>query len=82
MMAPEQGRSPIDSTTSAWVLPLTAPASCCALGVWVGWRALQGLRRAFRPATGLQIRAVRPHHQHHADCGCGHAHLPSAITSK
>lgn len=49
-----------------------------ALGVWVGWRALQGLRRAFRPATGLQIRAVRPHHQHHADCGCGHAHLPSA----
>lgn len=50
-----------------------------ALGIWVGWRALRALYQALRPvAQKLQIHAIRPHHQHHADCGCGHAHLPSA----
>ena len=26
----------------------------------------------------MQIHALRPHHQHDENCGCGHAHLPSA----
>lgn len=50
-----------------------------ALGAWVGWRALRALYQGLRPAPQkMQIRAIRPHHQHDEHCGCGHAHLPSA----
>ena len=49
-----------------------------ALGVWVGWRALRSLRQLLRAAPKMQIHAIRPHQQHDENCGCGHAHLPSA----
>ncbi|MDI9220230.1 nickel/cobalt transporter [Pantoea sp. EA-12] len=50
-----------------------------ALGVWVGWRALRSLYQVLRPVRPkMQIHALRPHHQHDENCGCGHAHLPSA----
>ncbi|QGY30184.1 nickel/cobalt transporter [Pantoea cypripedii] len=48
-----------------------------ALGIWVGWRALRALWSVLKPARGMQIHAIRPHHQHDEHCGCGHAHLPS-----
>lgn len=49
-----------------------------ALGLWVGWRALRALRAALKPVPKMQIHTIRPHHQHDENCGCGHAHLPSA----
>lgn len=49
-----------------------------ALGGWLGWRAVQSLRSALRPAAGGQIHAVHPQHQHEAGCACGHAHVPDA----
>ncbi|ERK13805.1 putative membrane protein [Pantoea sp. AS-PWVM4] len=49
-----------------------------ALGIWVGWRAIRALRAALKPVPKMQIHAIRPHHQHDDNCGCGHAHLPSA----
>lgn len=49
-----------------------------ALGVWVSWCALRALAAALRPAAKMQIRAMRPLHQHDENCGCGHAHLPGA----
>lgn len=48
------------------------------LGAWVGWRAVRALRPALKPVPKMQIHAIRPHHHHDANCGCGHAHLPSA----
>ncbi len=49
------------------------------LGVWLCWRATRQLWRLLRPATPLQIYAIRPaDHQHHAHCGCGHQHIPDS----
>lgn len=48
------------------------------LGAWVGWRAVRALRLALKPVPKMQIHAIRPHHHHDENCGCGHAHLPSA----
>lgn len=47
-----------------------------ALGVWIGWRALRSLRASVFPPRKMQVRAIRPHHQHDEHCGCGHAHVP------
>ncbi len=46
------------------------------LGIWIGVRALKTLRRQMRPRAPMKIRALHAAHQHHAHCGCGHAHLP------
>jgi len=48
------------------------------LGIGIGVRALKTLRRQLRPRAPMQIRALHADHQHHAHCGCGHAHLPDA----
>ena len=48
------------------------------LGIWIGVRALKTLLRQLRPRLPITIRALRAAHQHHAHCGCGHAHLPDA----
>ena len=48
------------------------------LGIWIGVRALKTLLRQLRPRLPITIRALRVAHQHHAHCGCGHAHLPDA----
>jgi len=48
------------------------------LGIWIGVRALKTLLRQLRPRSPITIRALRAAHQHHAHCGCGHAHLPDA----
>ncbi|WP_033753959.1 nickel/cobalt transporter [Pantoea sp. NGS-ED-1003] len=48
------------------------------LGIWIGVRALKTLLRQLRPRSPITIRALRADHQHHAHCGCGHAHLPDA----
>ncbi|WP_409522086.1 nickel/cobalt transporter, partial [Pantoea septica] len=45
------------------------------LGIWIGVRALKTLLRQLRPRSPITIRALRADHQHHAHCGCGHAHL-------
>lgn len=47
------------------------------LGVLMGYRALRALWRALRPRPAPLFRAFQPHHQHDAQCGCGHAHLPT-----
>ena len=49
-----------------------------ALGIWTGYRAVNSLWRLFRPKPAMNIRALHPHHHHDDQCGCGHAHLPSA----
>ena len=49
-----------------------------ALGVWVSVRALRSLKTLLQPPPKLTIHSLRPVHQHDANCGCGHAHLPSA----
>jgi len=48
------------------------------LGIWIGVRALKTLLRQLRPRSPITIRALRAAHQHHAHCGCSHAHLPDA----
>jgi len=48
------------------------------LGIWIAVRALKTLFRQLRPRSPITIRALRAAHQHHAHCGCGHAHLPDA----
>lgn len=50
------------------------------LGGWLCWRAARQLWRLLRPVAPLQIHAIRPadHHQHHANCGCGHQHIPDS----
>ncbi|RPE02296.1 nickel/cobalt transporter [Candidatus Pantoea deserta] len=49
-----------------------------ALGVWLSGRSLKALWQRLRPPPAMRIHAVRACHQHHARCGCGHAHLPDA----
>jgi len=48
------------------------------LGIWIGVRALKTLLCQLRPRLPITIRALRAAHQHHAHCGCSHAHLPDA----
>ncbi len=44
------------------------------LGLLLCWRALKHLRRLFkRPA----FTRFTPHHEHSANCGCGHQHMPT-----
>ncbi|MEN0616278.1 nickel/cobalt transporter [Klebsiella indica] len=45
-----------------------------ALGVLLCWRALKKLRMLLRRP---KFTAFTPHHVHHANCGCGHQHLPT-----
>jgi len=45
------------------------------LGMMIGYRALRSLWLALRPRTAPVFRAFQP--QHHDQCGCGHAHLPT-----
>lgn len=44
------------------------------LGLMLCWRALKKLRVLLRRPA---FKSFTPHHQHHANCGCGHQHLPS-----
>jgi len=43
------------------------------LGLMLCWRALKNLRRLLRKPA---FTAFTPHHVHHANCGCGHQHMP------
>ena len=43
------------------------------LGLLLCWRAVKKLRGLLRRP---KFTAFTPHHVHHADCGCGHQHLP------
>ncbi|MCS2162489.1 nickel/cobalt transporter [Scandinavium sp. H11S7] len=43
------------------------------LGLLLCWRALKKLRQILRKPT---FTAFTPHHEHHANCGCGHQHMP------
>ncbi|WP_017803167.1 nickel/cobalt transporter [Winslowiella toletana] len=48
-----------------------------ALGAWLCLRALRQLWRLLRPLPQATITAIRPaDHLHHANCGCGHQHVP------
>ncbi len=51
-------------------------AAIAALGLWLVWRGLRGIRAA---QVGHDHHPGGPDHHHHhdADCGCGHAHGPS-----
>lgn len=42
-------------------------AAVAALGLWLAWRGLRGLRRSHHGHD----------HRHASDCGCGHGHGPS-----
>lgn len=44
------------------------------LGLLLCWRALKKLRALLHKP---QFRAFTPHHEHTANCGCGHQHLPT-----
>lgn len=44
------------------------------LGLLLCWRALKKLRTLLHKP---QFRAFTPHHEHTANCGCGHQHLPT-----
>ncbi|WP_447841593.1 nickel/cobalt transporter [Enterobacter ludwigii] len=44
------------------------------LGLLLCWRALKKLRALLHKS---QFRAFTPHHEHTANCGCGHQHLPT-----
>lgn len=54
------------------------------LGAILCWRAIrQGIRQVYVEASqapaGMNIRRMTPvqeEHQHHANCGCGHQHVP------
>ncbi|CBG89222.1 nickel/cobalt transporter [Citrobacter rodentium] len=43
------------------------------LGLLLCWRAVKKLRALLRKPG---FTAFTPHHTHHANCGCGHQHLP------
>ena len=45
-----------------------------ALGLLLCWRAVKKLRAVLRRPTFI---AFTPHHVHHAQCGCGHQHMPA-----
>ncbi len=45
-------------------------AAIAALGLWLVWRGLRGIRAAHHMGHD-------PDHHHDADCGCGHAHGPT-----
>ena len=45
-----------------------------ALGLLLCWRALKKLRALLRRPV---FTAFTPHHEHHANCGCGHQHMPA-----
>lgn len=45
-----------------------------ALGLLLCWRALRHLRRLLRRPT---FTTFTPHHEHSANCGCGHQHVPT-----
>ncbi|NDJ56798.1 nickel/cobalt transporter [Enterobacteriaceae bacterium 4M9] len=44
------------------------------LGLLLCWRALRHLRRLLKRPT---FTAFTLHHEHSADCGCGHQHMPT-----
>lgn len=47
------------------------------LGVWLCWRNGKTLWRALKPRPRiLQLHAID--HAHHANCGCGHQHVPDS----
>lgn len=50
------------------------------LGAWLSLRALRKLWSLLRPpVTTLKISAIRAaDHAHHANCGCGHQHVPDS----
>lgn len=49
------------------------------LGLWLCWRALRKIIRAFRRPAPLRITRIVPaDHQHSDTCGCGHQHVPDS----
>ncbi|WP_158780525.1 nickel/cobalt transporter [Pantoea sp. BAV 3049] len=49
------------------------------LGLWLCWRALGKIVKALRTPDTMTIRRIVPvGHQHSADCGCGHQHVPDS----
>ncbi|MEM6161868.1 nickel/cobalt transporter [Erwinia sp. P6884] len=49
------------------------------LGIWLCWRAAGRIARALSaPSAPVFRRIVPADHQHHAECGCGHQHVPDA----
>ncbi len=45
------------------------------LGLLLCWRALTHLRRLLKRPTFTRFT---PHHEHSANCGCGHQHMPTS----
>ena len=43
------------------------------LGIILCWRAVKKLRLLMRKPA---FKSFTPHHVHHANCGCGHQHMP------
>ncbi|SFN11784.1 ABC-type nickel/cobalt efflux system, permease component RcnA [Izhakiella capsodis] len=48
------------------------------LGTVLCFKAIRLLQRALRPVRFQRIAKSEPGHKHHADCGCGHKHVPDA----
>ncbi|OON37620.1 nickel transporter [Izhakiella australiensis] len=48
------------------------------LGVLLCFKALKRLQRALRPVRFQRIASHQSGHIHHADCGCGHQHVPDS----
>jgi nickel/cobalt exporter len=56
-------------------VPVLGNAMIAALGLWLVWRGLRGMRRQ---ARGGPDHDQDHDHGHGPDCGCGHAHAPTA----
>ncbi|WP_428943772.1 nickel/cobalt transporter [Pantoea sp. FN060301] len=49
------------------------------LGLWLCWRAAGRIARALSASSAPLFRRIVPaDHHHHAECGCGHQHVPDA----
>ncbi len=63
-------RDRVEGVAEAWLTPASY-AVVGALGLWLVWRGLRGLRPAPKP------RHDHHHHHHHHHVHCGHAHGPT-----
>ena len=59
-------------------LAVVSWAAIGGIGLWLVWRGGRGLWRQRAEGQDPDDHAHRGHHPHGEDCGCGHAHAPSA----
>lgn len=49
-----------------------------ALGIWLSWRAVKKILQTLKNSERTFHRLMPLNHQHSADCGCGHQHVPDS----